>query len=295
MHHILSDGWSMAVLAREFRSLYMAYTAGRPSPLAPLKLQYADFAAWQRNTLSYEVMSGKERFWRDYLDSAAAISLPYDDAGGANMPTGPGGSSSIQIDARQTETLRRLSQLEHCTLSTVLLTAFKLVIRRYTGQNDISIGVPVAVRPSVETEGLVGYFVNHIAIRTRLDAQQPFVEALRLVRMSSMNALIHYDFPLTEMAGADLHQLLYRVRYNYLGIVDDLTTEAGEKTPMGVSMENVVLDKPQTPFGLSMYVGVRNQTLAVNLRYRSDLFKASTIERMLSEFRSVLLSSEQGL
>src|SRR5581483_483914 len=173
LHHIIADGWSIEVLIRELATLYQAYVAGEPSPLAPLALQYADFALWQRNWLQGEVLEDHLSYWRKQLAQVPALELPTDHPRPAVLIS-EGASQVVHLSSFLQQKLQALSQREGATLFMVLLAAFQVLLARYSGQSDLAIGTPIANRNHSEIEGLIGFFVNALVIRTDLSDNPAF-------------------------------------------------------------------------------------------------------------------------
>ncbi|HEU4595289.1 MAG TPA: amino acid adenylation domain-containing protein, partial [Pyrinomonadaceae bacterium] len=182
MHHIVSDGWSTGIFIREMSALYAAFTSGEESPLEELPVQYADYAAWQRQYLSGEVLDAQLSYWRGQLGGAPALlELPTD------RPRPPaqsyrGATHSFILPGELTSALRELSQREGCTLFMTLLAGWQALLSRYSNQQDVVVGTPIANRTRVETEGLIGFFVNTLALRTDLSGDPTFRELLARVR-----------------------------------------------------------------------------------------------------------------
>ena len=167
MHHIVSDGWTIDVLIRELTALYTAFTNSEPSPLTELPIQYADFAAWQREWLQGEVLESELRYWRQALSGAPAmLELPTDRPRPA-VQSSHGANQLIVLSEELTAGLKQLSRAEGVTLFMTLLTSFQTLLYRYTGQDDIVIGTPIAGRNRADIEGLIGFFVNTLVLRTR--------------------------------------------------------------------------------------------------------------------------------
>src|SRR5205807_6513619 len=159
MHHIISDGWSLGVLWRELSALYAVFAASKPSPLPDLPIQYADFAVWQREWLQGEVLAKQLSYWREQLEELPMLRLPTDHPRPA-VPNFAGGCEVAKVGPELTAALKTLSQQEGVTLFMLVLAAFKVLLVRYTGQEDIVVGAPVANRNRAEIEGLIGFFVN---------------------------------------------------------------------------------------------------------------------------------------
>ncbi|MGA9771369.1 MAG: condensation domain-containing protein, partial [Blastocatellia bacterium] len=181
MHHIISDGWSMGVFIRELVSLYEAFTEAKPSPLPELQIQYADFAHWQREWLQGEVLGEQISYWKRQLKDMPALELPADRPR-PDVEYFHGKQHAIHISRSLTESLKALSLREEATLFMTLLAAFKILLYRYTGQSDIAIGTAIANRNRAETEGLIGFFVNSLVLRTLLSDNPSFIHLLARVR-----------------------------------------------------------------------------------------------------------------
>src|SRR5262249_54303178 len=168
MHHILSDGWSMGVLINEVSRLYEAYAKQEPSPLEELAIQYADYARWQRGWLSEEVLERQLEYWKKQLEGAPPmLELPTDRPRPA-VQSYRGARESFQVSLEVTQGLKELGRQEGATLFMLLLAAFQALLHRYSGQEDISVGSPIANRNRAEIEGLIGFFVNMLVLRTDL-------------------------------------------------------------------------------------------------------------------------------
>ncbi len=198
LHHIVSDGWSMGVLMKEVAALYEAFSAGKPSPLDELHLQYADFAYWQRQWLQGEVLEAQLAYWRRQLESVPVLEIPTDRPR-PPVQTFNGANEPVIISKEVSEQIKRLSQREGSTLFMTLLTAMKVLLMRYSGQDDLSVGTFIAGRNRREVEGLVGFFINNLALRTDLSGAPSFTEALRRVREVTIAAYAHQDIPFEKV------------------------------------------------------------------------------------------------
>ncbi len=194
MHHIISDGWSIEVLVREFAVLYEAFLAGRPSPLPALPLQYADFASWQRSWLQGAVLEGQLSYWRRRLAGAPELDLPTDHPR-PDEPSLLGANHRFEVSADLLLRLREIGGSERATLFMTLLTAFYALLQGWTGQDDLVVGTDVANRNRLETESLIGFLVNNLVLRTSLAGQPTFRELLRQVRGTTLEAYTHEDLP----------------------------------------------------------------------------------------------------
>jgi hypothetical protein len=198
MHHIVSDGWSMGVFFGELRALYAAYAAGLASPLAELPIQYADYALWQREWLQGERLEAQVRYWRGRLADLPRLELPTDRQRPA-VASYRGAHEAVEFDAALSAAIKRLSQQEGATLFMTLLAAFAVLLQRYTGQQEIVIGTPVAGRNWRETEQLVGFFVNTLVLRLELGGEPSYRELLGRVKRAALEAYEHQDLPFEKL------------------------------------------------------------------------------------------------
>jgi non-ribosomal peptide synthetase component F len=199
MHHIVSDGWSIGVLIREVVALYEAFSAGRPSPLPELPVQYADYAIWQRSWLQGETLERQLGYWKAHLKGApAALDLPTDRVRPA-VASFAGGAAHFTLSRKLSARLSELARREGITLYMVLLAAYQVLLKRYSGQDDIVVGSPIAGRSHRELEGLIGFFVNTLALRTDLSGDPPFRELLTRVREAALGAYAHQDLPFEKL------------------------------------------------------------------------------------------------
>jgi non-ribosomal peptide synthetase component F len=201
IHHIGSDGWSQGVLNRELGALYAAALDGRPAALPVLPLQYADYALWQRETLSGPALQTQLDYWRTQLADLSVLALPTDHARPA-QPSYRGAVLRFEVDARLTSGLRALAREAGGTLYMVLLAAFKVLLARTSGQDDIAVGTPVAGRGQVELEGLIGFFVNTLVLRTQVSGESGFRDVLQRVKETALGAYDHAQMPFEKLVEA---------------------------------------------------------------------------------------------
>jgi NRPS condensation-like uncharacterized protein len=211
MHHIISDGWSMNVLIGEVSRLYNSFLRGEPSPLRELPIQYVDYAVWQRQWLRGEVLEAQMTYWREQLAGASPmLELPTDHARPA-VQTHRGGAESFRLSAELSERLKRLSQEEGVTLFMLLLAAFQVLLYRYSGQADISVGTPIAGRTRREVEELIGFFVNTLVLRTEVKGEESFLQLVGRVKEVCLGAYGHQEVPFEKLvevgAGAEFKSL----------------------------------------------------------------------------------------
>jgi amino acid adenylation domain-containing protein len=286
MHHIVSDGWSMGVLVEELAILYKAYCQGKPSPLTSLPIQYADFAIWQREWLQGDVLENQLSYWKDQLANAPELlSLPTDRPRLA-VQTFVGTHQEFTLSNELTKKLIQLSQQQGVTLFMTLLAAFDTLLYRYSGQSDILVGTPIANRNQSEIEGLIGFFVNTLVMRTDLSGNPSFNELLGSVRLMTMAAYSHQDLPFEMLVEAlqperDLsYTPLFQVMFSLQNQTDvDLT---------GLTVNRLQIDRKTSKFDLTLSMENTANGLAGVWEYNTDLFDASTIERMTSHWITLL-------
>ncbi|HEY4424511.1 MAG TPA: amino acid adenylation domain-containing protein, partial [Pyrinomonadaceae bacterium] len=288
MHHIVSDGWSMGVLVREVGMLYPALCAGAESPLEELAIQYADYAVWQREWLSGEVLDQQLSYWREQLAGAPAVlELPSDRVRPA-VQSFRGADQPFVVSERLTAALKEMSRGEGVTLFMTLLAAFKVLLYRYTGQADLVLGSPIAGRNFVETEELIGFFVNTLVLRTDLSGDPTFSELVRRVREVALEAYLHQDVPFEKLVEelqperhtthSPLYQVMFELQNAPLG---------GLELP-GVNLELLAADNATAKFDLTLNLQEVGDVIVGSLGYSTDLFDTETISRMVSHFLTML-------
>ena len=289
MHHIISDGWSMGVLIREVTSLYAAFLKRQPSPLPELLVQYADFAMWQRDWLSGAVLEEQLGYWRKQLQDAPAHLELATDYPRPAVQTFNGATAAVILPSALSEAVKQLSQRE-ATLFMTLLAVFQMLLYRYTGQADLCIGTPIANRNRAEIEGLIGFFVNTLVMRTKLDGAESFRDLLQRVREVVLDAHSHQDLPFEklveelsperDLSRSPLFQVMFALQN---------TPRESLEFP-GLTFNQLPFANKTTKFDLTLSVMENRQGLLVWLEYNTDLFEATTIQRMLGHFQTVLES-----
>ena len=288
MHHIISDGWSTSVLVNEIATLYTAFAAGRPSPLPDLPIQYADFAQWQRDWLQGETLNEQLAYWKQQLAGAPAVlELPTDNPrppvqsfGGAQIP--------FKLSARLSEELNALCRDAGVTLFMALLAAFQTLLYRYTGQSDIVVGTPIAGRTRREMESLIGFFINTLVMRTDLSGNPSFSELLKRVREVALGAYAHQDVPFEQL----VEHLQPERDLSHMPLVQVLfavqnTPEATVDLP-GLIISSIEADNGTARFDLSIDAWEAEGGIVGFVRYKSDLFEAASIHRLMGHFRNLL-------
>ncbi|HEX6371569.1 MAG TPA: amino acid adenylation domain-containing protein [Longimicrobium sp.] len=288
MHHVVSDGWSMGIFFRELSALYEAYRNGAESPLAPLAVQYADHAAWQRRELEGEALDRQVGYWKDRLAGAPALlELPTDFARPA-VQSYRGARETFALPPELLARLEALARGEGATLYMVLLGAFQLLLAKYSGADDVVVGTPIAGRTRRQTEELIGFFINTLVLRTQLDGDPAFREVLRRVRDVTLGAYEHQDVPFERLV-AELqpertlsHAPLFQVMFTLQN------TDRSIGTLPGLAVQGVGAELETAKFDLSLTVSADAHGLRGVMAYSTDLFRRGTIERMLRHLARVL-------
>ena len=288
MHHIISDGWSIGILVKELGAIYAARIQGVQPQLPELTVQYADYAHWQREWFSGEEEQRQLDYWTERLAGLPPLlELPTD------RPRPPvlsprGGQVSFRFDKALGEKLTALSRSESTSLFVTVLTAFQVLLSRYSEKNDVAVGSPIAGRNRPEVEGVVGFFVNNLVLRARIDHRQSFRELLRRVSRDTLSAYSHQDLPFERLVEAiqperDLsHAPITQVRFIML---DGSTLNLSLP---GLQVEQIELDNGLTKFDLLCTLYEHEQGLRGGITYSADLFDHDTIERMAGHYRTLL-------
>jgi amino acid adenylation domain-containing protein len=289
MHHIVSDGWSLGVFGRELEALYSAFELGQPSPLKPLPIQYGDFAVWQRRRLQGRTLDEHVSYWKQQLANVQALQLTTDYPR-PPIPSFHGAVHTAVYSPALLAALRRLGQEEGATLFMVLLAGFQLLLSRYTDQDDIVVGVPIANRNRVELEGLIGFFVNTLAMRTRLTGNPTVRELLARVRVMALDAYAHQDLPFEKLV-EELQPRRDMARNPVFQVVLQLfnTPGAGAPVPPATTSGGSV-ETAAAKFDVTVHLAERSDGLYARFEYATDLFEPRTIERMADHFGRLLNS-----
>lgn len=288
MHHIVFDAWSTSVLVQELTALYEAFSTGQPSPLPELPIQYADFAAWQRQRLQGEVLDTQLSYWQKQLSgNLPFLQLPVDRPR-PRVQTFRGARYSFSLPTNLTEALKTLSQDEEVTLFMTLLAALKTLLYRYTFQEDILVGSPIANRNRTETESLIGFFVNTLVLRTDLSGNPTFRELLRRVRQVTWDAYDHQDLPFEKLVEElqperDLsYSPLFQVKF---------MLENAPKVDLklsGLTLSFLNAENSTAKLDLSLDMHETTDGLMGVFEYNTDIFDGATINRMVEHFHSLL-------
>ncbi|MFD1543058.1 condensation domain-containing protein, partial [Nonomuraea guangzhouensis] len=279
MHHIVSDEWSAKIFQHELESLYASYRAGQSDPLPPLTVQYADFAAWQRDWLTGPVLDKQLGYWRAQLADTPVLDLPTDRPRPAVRSTA-GAAIGFQLNVEITRRLQEVSRQNASTMFMTLLSAYAVLLSKYTGQDDLIVGTPVANRNHGETEQLIGFFVNTLALRADLRGDPTFAELLSQIRGTALAAYTHQDLPFEQLI-------------DELAVVRDRS-----RTPLVQTLFNYTTNDSATAtsaevlpakFDLSLTMGsTADGALAGSIQYSTALFDEATIRRMIGHLTELL-------
>ncbi len=287
MHHIISDGWSLVVFIRELAALYEAFSEGKPSPLPDPLIQYVDYVHWQRDWLRGEVLESQLDYWEAQLARAPALDLPTDRPRPA-IQTSKGANQWFELTSSLHRMLEELSRSENTTLFMTLMAALQALLHRYTDQEDISVGTPIANRNRSETEGLIGFLLNTLVIRTDLSGDPTFREFLAQVREVALEAYAHQDLPF-EMLVEELQPERDMSRSPLFQVMFDLQDEPLSTLELaGLALEPLQVDNGTAKFDLALSMEQGEDRLGGYLNYNTDLFQHDTITRMLGHFQTLL-------
>ncbi|HEX3282864.1 MAG TPA: amino acid adenylation domain-containing protein [Pyrinomonadaceae bacterium] len=291
MHHIITDGWSIGIMHREFMDLYEAFSTGQPSPLPELKIQYPDYALWHRQWFQGEVYESQLAYWKDQFKTLPPpLELPTDHPRPSIQAHKAfrGSKRKLTLSKELTQKLKELCQKEEATLFMVLLAAYQVLLHRYTGEEDIVVGSPIAGRCLAETESLIGLFVNALALRVDLSGNPSFRELLGRVKEVALGAYAHQDLPFETLvkevqpdrtlARNPLFQVMFVLQSESIP-----TLELPGLTVSHVQVENIVAN-----FDLTLDSVEKNGQLECLLESNADLFDDDTITRLLGHFENLL-------
>ena len=288
LHHIISDVWSTGVLVREMVTLYSAFSQGKPNPLPPLPIQYADFTLWQRRSLQGQHLQTQREYWQQqFATLPPVLQLPTDRPRPA-VQSFRGDRGEFSLSVELTAALKRLGQAHEATLFMTLLAAFKVLLHRYTGQTDLTIGSAIANRNQAELEGLVGLFMNTLALRTDLAGNPSFQELLGRVREVALGAYSHQDLPFEQLIeGLKLpRELSHTPLFQVMVILQNAPSPA--LTLPGLTLKPLELAHTTAKFDLTLIAAEVAGGLQGTLEYNTDLFDKATIERLLGHFQMLL-------
>ncbi|MEM9819925.1 MAG: amino acid adenylation domain-containing protein [Bacteroidota bacterium] len=288
MHHIASDGWSISLFIDELSEYYLAQKENRVPVFNALPIQYADYALWQRNYLEGEVLDHKLNYWTDQLQSVEPLNLPTDFSR-PPIQSSKGNSISFTVDAPLTMKLNALSRREEATLYMLLLSAFKVMLQKYSGQEDITVGCPIANRMQAESEAIIGFFVNTLALRSDLCDDPRFVDLLAQVKATTLDAYANQEVPFEKIVDKvakerdrsrnPIFQVMMTLHNNPDAVDVDLKD---------AQLSSVSYERTTSQFDLSFDMIETAEGLEVEIIYCTALFTEATINRMQQHFQKLL-------
>ncbi|MWW78276.1 amino acid adenylation domain-containing protein, partial [Pseudomonas aeruginosa] len=290
-HHIVSDGWSMQVMVEELVQLYAAYSQGLDVVLPALPIQYADYALWQRSWMEAGEKERQLAYWTGLLGGEQPVlELPFDRPRPARQ-SHRGAQLGFELPRELVEAVRALAQREGASSFMLLLASFQALLYRYSGQADIRVGVPIANRNRVETERLIGFFVNTQVLKADIDGQMGFDRLLHQVRQRSLEAQAHQDLPFEQLVEAlqpernASHNPLFQVLFNHQSEIRSVTPEVQLED---LRLEGLAWDGQTAQFDLTLDIQEDENGIWASFDYATDLFDASTVERLAGHWRNLL-------
>ncbi|MEM7593187.1 MAG: amino acid adenylation domain-containing protein, partial [Cyanobacteria bacterium P01_A01_bin.83] len=289
MHHIASDGWSIGILWEQLSKLYQAFSEGKSNPLGTPPIQYADYAFWQRERLSGEILNQQLNYWQQQLAGAnPVLELPTD------RPRPPvqshrGASQSLTLPQSLSDELKHFCQQEGVTLYMTLLAAFQTLLYRYSEQADIIVGSPIAGRNRAEIEELIGLFLNTLILRTNFSGNPSFRQLLQQVRRTTLDAYAHQDLPFDKLVEeinperSLSYNPLFQVLFNMLNLEETQVELPGLKTQL-ISVGEATTSK----FDLTLYAAEKKQGIELQLVYNADLFSPERMQVLLGQLHHLL-------
>ena len=287
-HHIVFDAWSSGIFLRELSVIYKAFSNNTPLSLDPLPIQYADFAVWQRHLMQGDAMQEQLIYWKKQLDGAPPIFELPSDRLRPPLQTFCGARQSIKLPQTLSKALRELSRREEATLFVTLLAAFNTLLYRYTGNPDIIIGSPVANRTTVESESLIGFFVNNLVIRTNCSGNPSFRELLKRVRRATHGALNHQDLPFEKLVEEIrpertlTHSPIFQIMFAFQNV-----PKSSISLP-GLDISRIDIYNDTAKFDMILFMNDTEDGLRGILEFNTDLFEEQTVVRMLMHYQNLL-------
>ena len=288
MHHIIYDGWSLGILASELSTLYEAYSQGKPSPLSELPIQYADYAHWQRQRLTPEVLEKHLSYWKQKLAGISPVSPLPTDRPRPTVQSFQGGAEKFKLNQELTQKLNQLSQESGATLYMTLLSAFFVLLSRYSGESDLVVGSGIANRNRVEIEPLIGMFANLLALRSHCSDRSPFAELLTQVKQTTQEAYTHQELPFEKLVEKLLPER--NLSHNPLvQVIFQLVTVPSKSWDLpGLRVTQRESDINSARMDLEVHLWEVPSGLEGYFLYSTDLFDRATITGMVQHFQTLL-------
>ncbi|MGA7437302.1 MAG: amino acid adenylation domain-containing protein [Luteibacter sp.] len=287
MHHIVSDGWSMGIVVRDLGAMYAGHAFGAPVSLPELPMRYVDFAHWQREWLSGEVLEQQLGYWKHQLaGSPTLLTLPTDRSR-PPVQGQEGAALAFALPAEPSSRLQALSRASHGTLFMTLCAAFNVLLARYSGQSDICIGTPIANRNRSEIEDLIGFFVNTLVLRTQVDLRASFSDLLKQVQATTLDAYSHQDVQFEQLVSAlqPERHASYTPLFQVMLVLQNTPLDLALP---GLELEVMPHETVASKYDLTVSLQEGPQGLHGYFEYNTDLFDAATIERMAGHFANLL-------
>lgn len=289
MHHIITDAWSEEVFVREWISLYESFSQNKPAALDPLPIQYADYSEWQKQALQGDAMERQVAYWKTRLDGISPLPLPTDHPRPATASLS-GAAVKFTVPRPVADALRALSRQEGVTLFITLLTAFKVLLYRYTGHADIAVGTPITNRNRAELENLIGFFLNTLVLRTNVTGDSGFREILRRVREATLGAFEHQDLPF-EVLVEKLQPERYLAMHPLCQVMFVMLPDAEKSRQTGaVTIDSMEVGRNASEQDMILSLFEKGDVIEGLLAYSTALFERETVARMTVHFRTLLES-----
>ena len=293
IHHIVTDGWSMVIFTQELTAIYEARVKGMPSPLKELPIQYGDYAYWQQEWMSREGLDNLLSYWREKLSGAPELIKLRTDRPRPSVQTSRGAMLSRVQSKELTQALKSLCHREGVTLFILLLAVFKVLLRHYSNQDDIVVGTNIANRNRVETEGLIGFFINQIVLRTVFSGDPSFRQILAQVRETALGAFAHQDMPFEKLVeelqpGRSLsYSPISQVKIEFQDVVTPAHSTVS-LIPKGLETSMVSVESSVIRYDLHLFLLDTDHGLVTSLGYSADLFNPDTVAQMIDQFQILL-------
>ncbi|BDA68746.1 non-ribosomal peptide synthetase [Calothrix sp. PCC 7716] len=290
LHHIIVDGWSIGVFIKELAALYEAFSVGKPSPLSELPIQYKDFVNWQQKWLAPERIQPLLSNWKQKLHGELPVLNLPTDRPRPPVQTFKGAQAKLVLPQTLKKELKNLSRQQGVTLFMTLLTAFKILLYRYTGQTDILIGSPIANRNRAEIESLIGFFVNVLVLRTDLSGDPNFRDLLARVKSTALEAYVHQDLPFEKLVEElqPSRDLSYNPLFQVMFVLQNVPKPNLSLSDVSISYEEGY--NGTSKFDLTLFMEDCEQGLVATCEYNTNLFNTDTVTRMLRHFQTLLES-----
>ncbi|OHT45932.1 hypothetical protein BHE19_22090 [Flavobacterium tructae] len=290
-HHIASDGWSGGILTNEFMELYNALQFGHTAALPELSLQYTDYAIWQRKYLEGIILENQLLYWEEKLRGVGTLSLPTDHIR-PSVQSSVGASVSFILDKELSASLESVCKEEGVTLFMLFLSIFKVLLFRYTGQEDVCVGTPIANRTQSELEGMIGFFVNTLALRSDLSGDPSFRELLAMVKQTTLEGYDHQLVPFEKVVDrvVTTRDMSMTPLFQVMFIVQNASATNKKLDLEGVVVSDYEFDMVTTQFDLTLNVSEEEEGISLNINYSTALFEKTTIDRMLLHYQELLKS-----